>query len=96
MKKEDIEVSLHEGLLTITETKEDDDKEQTEGELVRRERFFGKFSRTIPLGSDIDAQLISATIEDGVLTIQVPKLAQQSAKKIGRYSLNQVLCMAEK
>lgn len=82
LKKEDIEVSLHEGLLTITGTKEDDHKEEAEGELVRRERFFGKFSRTIPLGSDIDAQQISATFEDGVLTIRVPKLEQQSTKKI--------------
>lgn len=82
LKREDIDVSLQEGMLTITAVKEDDHKEEKEGELIRRERYYGKYMRQIPVGRDIHQEDIQANFADGVLTIKLPKVEQQELKKI--------------
>lgn len=72
LKKEDINVTLEKGVLTIegekkrsSETKADD--------YLRTERVYGKFSRTFNLGDSVDASKISAAYKDGVLTLGLPK-----------------------
>lgn len=80
LKKEDIDVSLHEGLLTISAVKEDDHKEEKDGQLLRRERYYGKYVRQIPVGPDIHDQDVQAEFKDGVLTIQLPKSLEQPKK----------------
>lgn len=82
MKKGDIEIEVQEGVLKISATKEDENKEEKDGELVRQERYYGHYFRQIPLGSNIDEQQVHASLEDGVLSIKVPKLEQEQAKKI--------------
>lgn len=82
LKKEDIDVSLHEGVLTISATKEDEHKEEKDGELIRRERYYGKYLRQIPVGRNIHDQDIQATFENGVLSVKVPKLEEPQPKKI--------------
>ncbi len=82
MKKEDIEVDVQEGVLKISASKEDEHKEEKDGELVRQERYYGHYFRQIPLGTNIDEQQVSASLEDGVLEIKVPKLEQEQAKKV--------------
>lgn len=77
VKKEDVEVTLEEGLLTIkaetrTETEKKEKKEK--GEFIRRERHFGQFVRRLNLGSNIAEKEIVANFQDGVLTVTVPKL----------------------
>jgi HSP20 family protein len=57
----------------------------TEGEGVRyhrREREGGKFSRIVGLPTDIDAEKVSARMENGILTIQVPKAEVAKPKQI--------------
>ncbi|MDD2604645.1 MAG: Hsp20/alpha crystallin family protein [Desulfobacterales bacterium] len=57
----------------------------TEGDGVRyhrREREGGKFSRVIGLPTDIDAEKVSAKMENGILTIQVPKAETAKPKQI--------------
>jgi HSP20 family protein len=57
----------------------------TEGDGVRyhrREREGGKFSRIIGLPTDIDAEKVSAKLENGILTIQVPKAETAKPKQI--------------
>ena len=82
LKKEAIDVSLHDGVLSITAVKEDDHKEEKEGELVRRERYYGKYVRHIPVGRNIHEQDIQASFKDGVLSVKVPKLEEPQPKKI--------------
>jgi len=82
MKKDDIEITVHEGMLTISATKEDEHKEEKEGELLRQERFYGRYLRQIPLGKNIDEHHVHASFDDGVLEIKVPKLAQEQPKKV--------------
>jgi len=82
MKKDDIEITVQEGVLTISATKEDEHKEEREGELLRQERFYGRYLRQIPLGTNIDEHHVHASFVDGVLEIKVPKLAREQPKKV--------------
>jgi HSP20 family protein len=81
MKKEEIGISLHEGVLTISgERKREEEKK--EGELFRSERYFGKFQRSISLPSAVDAKKVKATYKDGILTVSLPKAEEAKPKQI--------------
>ncbi len=80
MKKENIEISLREGTLTIGGER----KGQTSnGEKAERtERYIGKFRRSITLPTRVDADKISATYRDGILTVTLPKVDEAKPKQI--------------
>ncbi|MDH5326389.1 MAG: Hsp20/alpha crystallin family protein [Gammaproteobacteria bacterium] len=79
--KEDIHVNLQDDMLTISaETK--GEIEEKEGEVVlRHERHYGKFSRSMRLGEAIDKDKVKANFKDGVLELTLPKLEVKKAKK---------------
>src|SRR4051812_24309879 len=80
MRKEDIEISLHDGTLTIAgERKMESDGAQN---MERSERFVGKFRRSITLPSRIDAGKVSASYRDGILTVTLPKAEEAKPKQI--------------
>ena len=81
MKKEDIDVSLHDGTLSISgERKSEENLENAE--VYRSECFFGRFQRTVALPSTVDAARISAQYKDGVLTVTLPKAEEAKPKQI--------------
>lgn len=80
MRKEDIEVSLHDGTLTISGER---GSEKSEGENAERtERFSGKFRRSISLPTRVDGNKVSATYKDGILTVTLPKAEEAKPKQI--------------
>ena len=81
MKKEDFELSLQDGVLTISGERKFEE-EKREGESFRRERLFGAFSRSVTLPSAVKAEEVKATYEDGVLTVTLPKAEEAMPKKI--------------
>ena len=81
MKKEDFELSLQDGVLTISGERKFEE-EKREGESFRRERVFGAFSRSVTLPSAVKAEEVKATYEDGVLTVTLPKAEEAMPKKI--------------
>ena len=81
MKKEDIEVSLHDGSLSISGERKTESKHE-EGEVYRAERFFGRFQRTVTLPTTVAADKVKAAYNDGVLTITLPKTEEAKPKKI--------------
>lgn len=82
VKKEDIDVSIQDGMLTINaETKyEHDDTE--EGRVIRQERRYGKIVRSLRLGDDVNTDKIKADYKDGILSLVLPKLESVQPKKI--------------
>ena len=81
MTKEEINVSLNEGDLVIsgerkTETKTDDNK------VLRSERRYGSFQRSLSLPSTVDASKVKAEYKDGVLTIALPKTEEAKPRQI--------------
>ena len=80
MRREDIEISLHDGMLTIAGERK---SETTDGEKAERsERYVGKFRRSITLPTRVDANKVSATYRDGILTVTLPKAAEARPKQI--------------
>jgi len=83
LTREDVDISVEDGLLTITGEK----KEHAEGEANGNgrymvERRFGKFSRSFTLSSSIDVSKVTARFENGVLSISLPKAAEAKPRKI--------------
>ena len=81
MRKEDIDISLHDGTLTISgERKRESSSNSDEAE--RTERYIGTFRRTIALPTRVDANKVSATYRDGILTVTLPKAEEVKPKQI--------------
>ena len=81
LKKEDINISLEDGFLTISGERKQEQK--VEGaESYRTERFVGIFQRTVTLPSEVDAEKIKASYTDGILTVTLPKSEKSKPKQI--------------
>ena len=81
MRKEDIEISLHDGTLTIGGERKTETAENGEN-ATRTERFSGKFRRTVTLPARVDANKVNATYKDGILTVTLPKAEEAKPKQI--------------
>jgi HSP20 family protein len=81
MKPEDLDVELHEGVLTIRGSREEEKREEDKG-YVRTERRQGSFTRQFRVPTSVQADSLSAAVKDGVLTIEVPKGGGQGARKV--------------
>lgn len=81
LSKEDINVTLEKGVLTIEGEKKRSSETKAE-DYLRTERIYGKFSRTFNLGDRVDAAKISAAYKDGVLTVGLPKAEVVKPKAI--------------
>jgi HSP20 family protein len=81
MKKEEIEISLHDGTLSISGERKSEDKFE-DAEVYRAERFVGRFQRTVNLPSAVNADKVKAQYKDGVLTVTLPKTEEAKPKQI--------------
>ena len=82
VKKEDLDVSIHDGTLTINaETKYERD-EKKEGRVIRRERRYGQYVRSMRLGQDVDTAGVKADYRDGVLNLSLPKREEVKPKRV--------------
>lgn len=71
--KEDISIDLDKDCLTITASRNSEsDDEDKEKNFVRRERFYGSYSRSFNV-SGIDTDQITAAYNNGVLSVSMPK-----------------------
>ena len=73
--KDDFKVDIdHEGNLVIQmEKKSDKEEKKSRGRYLRREFSYTKFQQTLILPEDADADKIEAKVENGVLTVTIPK-----------------------
>jgi HSP20 family protein len=80
MRKDVIDISLHDGTLTISGERK---RESTNGETAQRtERYVGTFRRSITLPTRVDAGKVSATYENGILKVTLPKAEEAKPKQI--------------
>jgi len=82
MKKDDFNVHINdEGNLIIKmEQKEDKKEEDKNTRFLRREFSYSKFEQTLILPDDVQKDQISAKVENGVLTVQLPKVVEEKVK----------------
>ena len=80
MQKDQIELSLQDGILTISGERKE---ENANGDkAARTERFSGKFRRSISLPTRVDANAVSASYKEGILTVTLPKAEEAKPKQI--------------
>lgn len=73
VRPEELEVSVHNEVLTVRGRRHSDHEEGS-GRYLVRECHWGAFSRSLILPSEVDADRIAATIKDGILTVRMPKI----------------------
>ncbi|MDX8448106.1 Hsp20/alpha crystallin family protein [Mesorhizobium captivum] len=81
MEEKDVELMLDDGVLTLRGEK----KSETEDKDRQfSERFYGRFERRIPLGTEVEEDKVRADFHNGVLTVTLPKTqrAQTKARRI--------------
>jgi len=81
VKKEDVTVEVHEGVLTIHGEKKSE-REEKKDKTHWVERTFGSFSRSFTLPSTAVSDEMKASFKDGVLAIEIPKKEQAKARQI--------------
>jgi HSP20 family protein len=81
MKRDDIEVSLRDNTLSISGERKAENK-QTDAEVYREERSFGRFQRTISLPAPVTSDKVKAEYKDGILTITLPKTEEAKPRQI--------------
>lgn len=81
VNKEELDVSISDGILTISGTlNSGDDSDATNWHI--QECYWGEFSRTLALPVSVKEDEVEAVLKDGVLTISFSKIRQEAAKKI--------------
>ena len=84
-KKDEIQMELNDGVLTISAAKGlDKDEEDKKGNYIRKERYAGSMSRSFYVGENMKEEDIHAKYENGILTLDVPK-EQKKAVPEKRY-----------
>src|SRR5881227_4008000 len=81
MKKEDVKVTVENGVLTISGERKFE-QEEKKRKFHRVERGYGTFVRSFTLPDDADFNKVNAQFKNGVLTVHVPKSEQAKPKQI--------------
>jgi HSP20 family protein len=81
VSKDDLSVTLHDNLLGI-HAKVEKEERQEAGKYHRRELLKGEFQRTLQLPAHVDSENVKATFKEGILELILPKLGNDSPKKI--------------
>ena len=73
-KKDEINLSLENGYLTVSAAKGlDKDEKDKKGKVIRQERYAGAMQRSFYVGEHITEEDVKARFEDGVLKLDIPK-----------------------
>lgn len=81
VKKDDVKVSVDNGVLTIQGERKQE-KEEKGKKFHRVERYQGSFVRSFTLPDNVDETKVKATFKDGMLNLQIPKTAETKPKAI--------------
>jgi HSP20 family molecular chaperone IbpA len=86
-KKEEIQISLENGYMTINAVKglDQDEKEKKTGKYIRRERYVGSCCRSFYVGEDITEEDIQAEFKHGILKLTIPKKDPKKEVKEKKY-----------
>lgn len=83
LKPEDLDITIQDNVLTIrgeTRKEQQQGDKQTNYHLV--ERRYGRFSRSVSLPTPVQADHVNASLEHGILRLEIPKAEQVKPRKI--------------
>jgi HSP20 family protein len=81
MERGDIDIEVKDNVLTISGERKAEHEKKGEG-FHRIERSFGRFSRSLGLPRGVDAKSVTASFENGVLEVRMPKPEERKATRI--------------
>ena len=86
-KKEEIQIELNNGYMTISAAKglDEDEKDKKSGKYIRRERYTGSCQRSFYVGEDVTEEDIKAEFKHGILKLFVPKKEAKPAVEHKKY-----------
>ena len=86
-KKEEIQIELNNGYMTISAAKglDEDEKDKKSGKYIRRERYTGSCQRSFYVGEDVTEEDIKAEFKHGILKLFVPKKDAKPAVEQKKY-----------
>mgnify|MGYP001081566349 FL=1 len=86
-KKEEIQIELNNGYMTISAAKglDEDEKDKKSGKYIRRERYTGSCQRSFYVGEDVTEEDIKAEFKHGILKLFVPKKEVKPAVEEKKY-----------
>ena len=86
-KKEEIQIELNNGYMTISAAKglDEDEKDKKSGKYIRRERYTGSCQRSFYVGEDVTEEDIKAEFKHGILKLFVPKKEAKPAVEDHKY-----------
>ena len=76
-KKDEVQVEVKDGYLTVSAAKGLDKDEKKAGKYIRQERYTGQCSRSFYVGEGVEPKDVSAKFEDGILKIALPNAEQK-------------------
>ena len=89
-RKEDVNIELKDGYLTISAAKGlDKDEKAPEGKYIRQERYTGACSRSFYVGTDLQPKDVSAKFTDGILELTFPKEAPKKEPDVTRVEIGE-------
>ncbi len=87
-KKDEVNVDLKDGYLTIQAAKGlDKDQQDESGRYIRRERYAGACSRSFYVGDGVEPQEVTARFADGILRVTLPKREQKALPQSSRIAI---------
>ena len=86
-KKEEIQIELNNGYMTISAAKglDEDTQDKKSGKYIRRERYTGSCQRSFYVGEDVTEEDIKAEFKHGILKLFVPKKEAKPAVEQKKY-----------
>lgn len=81
VKKDDLHVTLEDGVLTIKASVNTEKTDEKEGRVIRQERVSGSYLRSFNVGNGITESDIDAKFENGLLELTIPKVKEQEPAK---------------
>ena len=86
-KKDEIQIELNNGYMTISAAKglDEDEKDKKSGKYIRRERYTGSCQRSFYVGEDVTEEDIKAEFKHGILKLFIPKKEAKPAVEQKKY-----------
>lgn len=82
ISRENIKIGFDRGVLSVTGTRQGESEANDGHRFYVRERTFGTFTRSVRFARDVDSEKIEAKLDNGVLTVTVPKAATALPRQI--------------
>lgn len=82
LKPEDLDVTITGDVLTIKGEYKPEEQAEQQRNYLRQERRYGSFCRQLSLPTTIDANRVTATFDNGILTLQMPKREEVKPKSV--------------